>query len=274
MAHWFTKRLYDHGPDVRYYDQEKGKEISLSPNARFMANVILDKLPADLEHPNGYPSGLTIARRQLFRIMGLSTKATYAKLIKALAWSGVLDLGPEDDSTAYTFWIGPEIDCLANDCLNPHHYPQGFTIQAPGVHDSGGGGNTKPTQGGKVLRPLERTEELKNSKNQESTAVVLVKRDSVALEEIHPGPQLDSETAERRSRARLGLDQELKDRGNPKINPNLKEWAVILRSNGNHGALETALEYTAQGYELPQEGNWRTGSADIARVLIKLEREN
>ncbi len=274
MAHWLTKRLYDHGPEVRYYDQEKGQEISLSPNARFMANVILDKLKADLEHPNGFESGETITRRELFRIMGLSTKATYAHLVRVLAWSGILELEAKDYSSAYTFWIGPELDCLANDCLNVNHYPKGFVIPLPGVHYSGGGGNTKPAPGGEVLRPLKRTEELDNSKNQESTAVVLVKSDSVALEEIHPGPQLDSETAERRSRARLGLDQELKDRGNPKINPNLKEWAVILRSNGNHGALETALEYTAQGYELPQEGNWRTGSADIARVLIKLERGN
>lgn len=274
MAHWLTKRLYDHGPEVRYYDPEKGEEIPLSTNARFMASVILDKLPADLEHPNGYPSGHTITRRELFRIMGLSTKATYAHLVRVLSWSNVLELEAKDYSSAYTFWIGSELDCLANDCLNVNHYPKGFVIRPPGVQDSGGGGYTKPTQGGNVLRPLKRTEELNNSKNPESTPAVLVKSDSVALEVIPPGPQLDSETAERRSRARLGLDQDLKDRGNPTINPNLKEWAVIMRGNGNQGALETALEYSAQGYDLPDRGNWQGGSADIARVLIKLERGN
>jgi len=119
-----------------------------------------------------------------------------------------------------------------------------------------------------------RSKETKKLNKPASASVVSVESDSVAVEAIAPDPQLDSETAERRSRARLALDEELKDRGNPPINPNLKEWAVIMRSNGHHGALETALDYTAYGYELPDRGNWRTGSANIDPVLIKLERGN
>jgi hypothetical protein len=111
------------------------------------------------------------------------------------------------------------------------------------------------------------TKKTKNSKNPESPSVVLV-------EEISKHEPIDPETANARVRARGAIEEILKERGNPPLTANLKEWAVILRANGNTGALETALDYTAQGYDLPDTGAWEQGRADIASMLIKARREN
>jgi hypothetical protein len=279
VAYFHAYRAQDHSEGFTYLNPETGERTKLTPNERLLLLTICLALPTkyqgEVSPCDGQRTDLTY--EDLSALSGIPVDGV-KKGREILFQAELIDSWQPRSNRPFTYQLHNRLYCSSLTCLNERHFPKDW----PGVVKTTPLGDEElPPRGGRytggrgvLTHEHKRSKETKKLQKPESTPAVLVESDSVALEEIPPGPQLDSETAESRSRARLGLDQVLKDRGNPKINPNLKEWAVIMRGNGNQGALETALEYTAQGYDLPDQGNWRGGSANIVPALIKLERGN
>jgi len=279
VAWYHANRAQDHSEGFTYIDPVTGKRKKLTPNERLLLITICLTLPnkfqGEVSPCDGMRTDLTY--EDLYALSGIPVDGVKTAR-EVLAVAELIDSWQPRSNKPFTYQLHNRLYCTSLNCLNERHYPTDW----PGVVKTTPLGDEElPRQGGRytggrgvLTHEHKRSKETKKLTNPASASVVSVESDSVALEEIPPGPQLDFETAGKIAQARQGLDKDLKDRGNPRINPNLKEWAVIMRSNGHHGALETALDYTAYGYELPDRGNWRTGSANIDPVLIKLEMGN
>lgn len=272
MTYFHAHRGQDHSDGFTYSDPVTGKRKKLTPNERLLLITIClalpDKYLGEVSPCDGQRRDLTY--EDLSRLSGIPVEGVKTAR-ETLALAELIDSWQPRANAPYTYQLHNRLYCSSFECLDSRHYPRdwpGVVKTTPlGEQDSPPQGERFSGARGVLALEHKETKETKNSNNPESPSVI-------SVEEISKPEPIDPETANNRIRSRRAIEEILKERGNPPITANLKEWAVILRANGNTGALERALEHTAQGYDLPDTGPWQQGRANIVELLLKTGRPN